>query len=140
MKELKNKQEEIANTLRKHTDHTENCKDGACDVPKPFLEREPTVLETLKDLAPGKEGTLQYLKDVFPCLDWMPRYNWRWLLGDGIAGLTVGLVVIPQAMAYALLANLSPEFGLYTSFVGAVTYWLFGTSRDIVIGVRLSDE
>lgn len=38
-------------------------------------------------------------------------------------------------MAYALLANLSPEYGLYTSFVGAALYWLFGTSKDIVIGV-----
>lgn len=38
-------------------------------------------------------------------------------------------------MAYALLARLTPEFGLYTSFVGAAIYWLFGTSKDIVIGV-----
>jgi sodium-independent sulfate anion transporter 11 len=38
-------------------------------------------------------------------------------------------------MAYALLAKLSPEFGLYTSFTGAVLYWIFGTSKDIVIGV-----
>jgi MFS superfamily sulfate permease-like transporter len=39
-------------------------------------------------------------------------------------------------MAYALLAGLSPEYGLYTSFTGAVLYWLFGTSKDIVVGVR----
>jgi sodium-independent sulfate anion transporter 11 len=50
-------------------------------------------------------------------------------------GLTIGFVVVPQAMAYALLARLSPEFGLYTSFTGAILYWLFGTSKDIVIGV-----
>jgi solute carrier family 26 (sodium-independent sulfate anion transporter), member 11 len=53
-----------------------------------------------------------------------------------VAGLTIGFVVVPQAMAYALLARLSPEYGLYTSFVGAAIYWLFGTSKDIVIGVR----
>lgn len=52
-------------------------------------------------------------------------------------GLTIGIVIIPQAMAYALLARLSPEFGLYTSFTGAVLYWLFGTSKDIVIGVSI---
>ena len=68
-------------------------------------------------------------------MSWVPRYNLRWLLGDGIAGVTVGLVVIPQAMAYAQLAGLSPDFGLYTSFVGAASYWLFGTSKDVVIGV-----
>lgn len=38
-------------------------------------------------------------------------------------------------MAYALLAQLTPAYGLYTSFTGAVLYWLFGTSKDIVIGV-----
>lgn len=53
-------------------------------------------------------------------------------------GFTIGFVVIPQAMAYALLAQLSPEYGLYTSFTGAVLYWLFGTSKDIVIGVSNS--
>lgn len=50
-------------------------------------------------------------------------------------GFTIGLVVVPQAMAYALLAQLPPAYGLYTSFTGAVLYWLFGTSKDIVIGV-----
>ena len=54
---------------------------------------------------------------------------------DFIAGLTIGLVVVPQAMAYAILAQLTPAYGLYTSFTGAVLYWLFGTSKDIVIGV-----
>src|SRR5437667_4059532 len=47
----------------------------------------------------------------------------------------MGFVVVPQAMAYALLANLSPEYGLYTSFIGAALYWLFGTSKDTAIGV-----
>jgi sodium-independent sulfate anion transporter 11 len=47
----------------------------------------------------------------------------------------VGLVVVPQAMAYALLARLPPAFGLYTTFTGACIYWIFGTSKDIVIGV-----
>lgn len=49
-------------------------------------------------------------------------------------GVTLGLVVIPQAMAYALLAGLGPEYGLYTSFTGAALYWLFGTSKDVAIG------
>lgn len=47
----------------------------------------------------------------------------------------MGLVVVPQAMAYALLARLTPAFGLYTTFTGACLYWVFGTSKDIVIGV-----
>ena len=55
-------------------------------------------------------------------------------------GLTVGFVVVPQAMAYAILAELGPEYGLYTSFTGAALYWLFGTSKDIVIGVSLGSR
>lgn len=51
-----------------------------------------------------------------------------------LTGVTVGFVVIPQGMAYALLAQLSPEFGLYTSFVGFLLYWAFATSKDITIG------
>ncbi|KAF4450369.1 putative sulfate permease II [Fusarium austroafricanum] len=99
-----------------------------------YYEVEPTVREALGELVPTRHDSFRFLKSLFPCLNWLPRYNWRWLVGDSIAGLTVGLVVIPQAMAYALLATLAPDFGLYTSFAGAATYWLFGTSKDIVIG------
>lgn len=52
-------------------------------------------------------------------------------------GLTVGFVVVPQSMAYAFLAQLSPEYGLFTSFAGFAIYWIFGTSRDVVVGVSL---
>lgn len=104
-------------------------------VPYAYREQEPTVAEWIRSLAPTRRGTVDYVHELFPSAQWVVRYNLRWLIGDAIAGLTIGLVVVPQAMAYALLAQLSPEYGLYTSFVGAATYWLFGTSKDIVIGV-----
>jgi sodium-independent sulfate anion transporter 11 len=47
----------------------------------------------------------------------------------------VGAVVVPQGMAYATLAELPPQFGLYSSFMGVLVYWLFATSKDITIGV-----
>ncbi len=50
-------------------------------------------------------------------------------------GITVGAVVVPQGMAYAALAQLPPQFGLYSSFVGVLIYWFFATSKDITIGV-----
>ncbi|KAF2267473.1 sulfate permease [Lojkania enalia] len=100
----------------------------------PYIEEEPTIKEWVWSLRPTRQSSLQYVSTLFPFTTWIPRYNWHWMLGDVIAGLTVGLVVVPQAMAYALLANLTPEYGLYTSFVGAAVYWLFGTSKDIVIG------
>lgn len=50
----------------------------------------------------------------------------------------MGAVVIPQGMAYAKLAALPVEFGLYSSFMGVLCYWFFATSKDITIGVRLA--
>lgn len=54
---------------------------------------------------------------------------------NGSAGITVGAVVVPQSMAYAKLALLPPQFGLYSSFMGVLIYWFFATSKDITIGV-----
>lgn len=51
------------------------------------------------------------------------------------AGITIGAVVVPQGMAYAKLAELEPQFGLYSSFMGVLVYWFFATSKDITIGV-----
>ena len=55
-----------------------------------------------------------------------------------IKGTTVGAVVVPQSMAYAQLATLPVEYGLYSSFMGVLVYWFFATSKDITIGVSLT--
>ena len=57
------------------------------------------------------------------------------MLTGEIVGITVGAVVVPQSMAYAALAKLDPQFGLYSSFMGVLIYWFFATSKDITIGV-----
>jgi len=101
-----------------------------------YCEEDPSVAEWFKDLVPSSAGVAEYVSELFPSARWVRRYNVHWLVGDLIAGITVGLVVVPQAMAYALLAELTPAFGLYTTFTGACIYWVFGTSKDIVIGVR----
>lgn len=103
-----------------------------------FTEQEPSVGEFIRELAPTRAGAARYIEGLFPSASWLRRYCLQWLLGDCIAGLTIGLVVVPQAMAYASLAQLTPAYGLYTSFTGACCYWLFGTSKDIVIGVCCS--
>lgn len=62
------------------------------------------------------------------------------LTGDELMksiGITVGCVVVPQSMAYAGLAELEPQFGLYSSFMGVLIYWFFATSKDITIGVSV---
>ncbi|KAH8724846.1 sulfate permease-like protein, partial [Phaeosphaeriaceae sp. PMI808] len=99
-----------------------------------YQEDDPSVSEWFRDLVPSSAGVAEYVTELFPSAQWVRRYNVHWLMGDVIAGVTVGLVVVPQAMAYALLARLTPAFGLYTTFTGACIYWIFGTSKDIVIG------
>ncbi|PKX94775.1 SLC26/SulP family anion transporter [Aspergillus novofumigatus IBT 16806] len=99
-----------------------------------YVEPEPTSAEWLKELCPTWQDVGHYFYRLFPFLTWITRYNLQWFLGDMVAGVTVGAVVIPQGMAYAKLAALPVEFGLYSSFMGVLIYWFFATSKDITIG------
>nr|XP_028692723.1 sodium-independent sulfate anion transporter isoform X6 [Macaca mulatta] len=69
-----------------------------------------------------------------PILAWLPNYSLQWLKMDFIAGLSVGLTAIPQALAYAEVAGLPPQYGLYSAFVGCFVYFFLGTSRDVTLG------
>ena len=69
-----------------------------------------------------------------PILDWLPGYDRQALTNDGIAGLIVAIMLVPQGMAYALLAGLPPEVGLYASIVPLVFYGLLGSSRALAVG------
>ncbi|XP_062827159.1 solute carrier family 26 member 10 isoform X3 [Anolis carolinensis] len=70
-----------------------------------------------------------------PIASWLPKYQpKKCLLGDLVAGLTVGIVHIPQGMAFALLTSVAPVYGLYTSFFPALLYMLFGTGRHVSTG------
>src|SRR5690242_2091479 len=68
-----------------------------------------------------------------PSLGWLSRYQRQWLRADLIAGLTAAAVVIPKAMAYATIAGLPVQVGLYTVFVPMVIYALLGTSRPLSV-------
>ncbi|KAJ9579480.1 hypothetical protein L9F63_024412, partial [Diploptera punctata] len=69
-----------------------------------------------------------------PILSWMPLYNSHKFICDLIAGVTVGLTVMPQSLAYATLAGLEPQYGLYSAYMGCFVYAVFGTCKDITIG------
>lgn len=74
------------------------------------------------------------LDRYIPITDWLRNYQPSNLSHDIRAGLTVGVLLIPQSMAYALLAGLPPVYGLYASIVPLVIYALLGTSRQLSIG------
>ncbi|XP_063574397.1 sodium-independent sulfate anion transporter isoform X13 [Pongo abelii] len=69
-----------------------------------------------------------------PILAWLPSYSLQWLKMDFVAGLSVGLTAIPQSLAYAEVAGLPPQYGLYTAFMGCFVYFFLGTSRDVTLG------
>ncbi|XP_042305360.1 sodium-independent sulfate anion transporter isoform X2 [Sceloporus undulatus] len=73
-------------------------------------------------------------KKRLPVLRWLPKYSLQWLQLDFVAGLTVGLTVVPQALAYAAVAGLPVQYGLYSSFMGCFVYCFLGTSKDVTLG------
>lgn len=74
------------------------------------------------------------LKRYLPLLEWLPNYTRQDLGSDGMAGLIVAIMLVPQGMAYALLAGLPAEIGLYASIVPLIFYGLLGSSRALAVG------
>lgn len=69
-----------------------------------------------------------------PIVAWLPLYDRRAAVADAIAGTTVGLTMIAQSIAYAALAELPPQYGLYSAFVGPLVYVLLGSVKEVSIG------
>ncbi len=82
---------------------------------------------------------MRSLKPYLTVLQWLPAYRREDLWGDLTAGLTVGVMLIPQGMAYALLAGVPPIYGLYAALVPLLLYPLLGTSRHLAIGTIAID-
>jgi sodium-independent sulfate anion transporter 11 len=70
-----------------------------------------------------------YAIDKFPIIGWLPRYNPRWLINDAIAGLTIGLMLIPQSLSYAKIATIPVEYGLMSSWLPPAINALMGTTK-----------
>jgi len=71
---------------------------------------------------------------LFPFLQWLPTLNRQILLTDVLAGFTGAIIVLPQGVAYALIAGLPPEYGLYAAIVPAIVAALFGSSYHLISG------
>ena len=83
---------------------------------------------------------MKSILQFIPILQWLPNYRKTNLSGDLSAGLTVGIMLIPQGMAYAMLAGLPPVFGLYASLIPQVIYALLGTSRQLSVAPVAMDS
>lgn len=110
-----------------------------------LVRRQPPVsqglLETLK--ARMKQSCTcstpcvqALVQNLFPVTHWLPQYRPKeYLAGDVMSGLVIGIILVPQAIAYSLLAGLQPIYSLYTSFFANLIYFLMGTSRHVNVGI-----
>ena len=79
-------------------------------------------------------GPVRRWRALFPPAQWLPAYQLQWLPRDLIAGVTLAAYAVPVSMAYAALAGLPPQSGIYCYLLGGVLYAMFGTSRHLAIG------
>lgn len=94
------------------------------------------VAQVTKDGAralPG--GSVVYLQNKVPIIGWLPKYNPRWIINDAIAGLTLGLMLIPQSLSYAKIATIPVEYGLSSSWFPATLYAFMGSTKGKQIDV-----
>ncbi|XP_074086088.1 sulfate anion transporter 1 [Macrotis lagotis] len=110
-----------------------------------LIQRQVPSQKSLRETAKAKlkrncSLTPASLKDAilgfFPVIDWLPKYRFRdYIVGDIMSGLVIGVILVPQAIAYSLLAGLKPIYSLYTSFFANIIYFLMGTSRHVSVGI-----
>lgn len=114
-------------------------------VTPPVLERRArqrqTTASVLKSkLKQGVSCTVPRVRSTlsgfFPVVRWLPKYKFReYVWGDAMSGVIIGIILVPQSIAYCLLAGVAPIYGLYTSFYANIIYFLMGTSRHVSVGI-----
>ena len=101
------------------------------------VEQKESLLDSVVQYTRRRFRSACTKKTVYkrlPILSWLPRYSGQDALGDLVAGVTVGLTVIPQSLAYANVAGVPPQYGLYGSFLGCFIYVIFGSCKDTPMG------
>ncbi|NWR21848.1 S26A1 protein, partial [Emberiza fucata] len=98
--------------------------------------KEIMVAKLRKSCSCTPQKLKNFLMDFFPVLRWLPKYRCKeYIWGDIMSGLVIGIILVPQAIAYSLLAGLKPIYSLYTSFFANIIYFLMGTSRHVSVGI-----
>ncbi|XP_043697754.1 low affinity sulfate transporter 3-like [Telopea speciosissima] len=118
-----------------HTSHVERTR-WVLDAPEPpsrwceLMDKSSSSFRAKLQL----RSVVVFLEGLFPILSWGRNYKFEKFKHDFLAGLTLSSLSIPQSIGYARLANLDPQYGLYTSAVPPLIYGLMGSSSEIAIG------
>ncbi|XP_058511032.1 chloride anion exchanger [Ochotona princeps] len=109
---------------------------GFAEEHKRKERRHKTVLDHLKLCCRcSSKKAKRILLSFLPIASWLPGYRLKeWLLSDIVSGISTGLVAVLQGLAFALLVNVPPAYGLYAAFFPAVVYFFLGTSKHISVG------
>lgn len=99
-----------------------------------YVESEDPTLQECCFWISNRYFTKRKLYRLFPPLNWIPNYSREDLKGDIVSGISVAFTIVPQGLALAILAGLSPQYGLYTSFMGCFVYALLGSCKDMAVG------
>ncbi|XP_053658078.1 sodium-independent sulfate anion transporter-like [Anopheles marshallii] len=131
--EPKHQTEVCCMTISELIEHKQRQRNDNADAEDDCREKFPSVGPILTSKL-GGFCNRKFLLKRLPILQWLPEYEASFLLEDIVAGLSVGLTVIPQGIAFAVMANLEPQYGLYSAFMGCFVYCVFGSCKDLTIG------
>ncbi|XP_041816583.1 LOW QUALITY PROTEIN: sulfate anion transporter 1 [Chelmon rostratus] len=130
----------IPKTMEEVTKVTETTSASPPLLERQVRQRQPTVSvlksKLKQSVACSVPRVRSTLTGFFPVVRWLPKYKLReYVWGDMMSGVLVGIILVPQAIAYCLLAGVEPIYGLYTSFYANIIYFLMGTSRHVSVGI-----
>lgn len=132
--ELSAKEAQILDQRRKQSNPvTAYMKNIQCETNGEVDAHDEPLSGEKSRLDPGSP-IWRLLVSTMPIISWMPRLDWRTIRADVIAGLTVGVMVIPQSMSYANIAGLKYIYGMYSACVPTFFYAFFGQSRQLAVG------
>ncbi|GAB2300404.1 Probable sulfate transporter 3.5 [Dionaea muscipula] len=104
------------------------------DLKETFFPEDPFKKLSVPLQQPRLRRARTIVEYYVPVFEWLPRYNLKLLRYDLLAGITIASLAIPQGISYANLAKLPPIIGLYSSFVPAIVYTVFGSSQNLAVG------